>query len=71
MPLDTDIRDSLKAQDNLYTLITQTGDRVKAQVVGSIVEYIYGVDNAARVVKKLADDSTRIVSLTVTEKGYS
>ena len=71
MPWDTEIRDALKAQDNLYTLITQTGDRVEAQVVGSIVEYIYGVDNADAVVKRLADPSTRIVSLTVTEKGYS
>jgi len=71
MPWDTEIRDALKAQDNLYTLITQTGDRVEAQVIGSVVEYIYGVDNASAVVNKLADPSTRIVSLTVTEKGYS
>lgn len=71
MPWDTEIRDALKAQDNLYTLITQTGDRVDAQVIGSIVEYIYGVDNAKTVVDKLAAPSTRIVSLTVTEKGYS
>jgi VCBS repeat-containing protein len=71
MPWDTEIRDALKAQDNLYTLITQTGDRVEGQVVGSIVEYIYGVDNAAEVVQRLANPSTRIVSLTVTEKGYS
>ena len=71
MPWDTEIRDALKAQDNLYTLITQTGDRRKAQVVGSIVEYIFGVDNAKEVVDKLAAPTTRIVSLTVTEKGYS
>jgi mannitol 2-dehydrogenase len=71
MPWDTEIRDALKVQDNLYTLITQTGDRVEAQVVGSIVEYIFGVDNAREVIKKLAAPSTRIVSLTVTEKGYS
>ena len=71
MPWDTEIRDALKAQDNLYTLITQTGDRVEATVVGSIVEYIYGVDNAQAVVDKLAAPTTKIVSLTVTEKGYS
>lgn len=46
MPLDSFIRDALKSQDNLYTLVTQTGDRIEAQIVGAIVEYIYGVDNA-------------------------
>lgn len=71
MPWDSEIRDALKSQDNLYTLVTQTGDRVEAQIVGSIVEYIYGVDNAQAVVDQLAAPTTRIVSLTVTEKGYS
>jgi mannitol 2-dehydrogenase len=71
MPWDSEIRDALKAQDNMYTLVSQTGDRVEAQIVGSVVEYIYGVDNAKAVVEKLAAPTTRIVSLTVTEKGYS
>ena len=45
MAWDSEIRDALKTQDNLYTLVTQTGDRVEAQIIGSVVEYIYGVGN--------------------------
>ena len=71
MPFDTEIRDALKAQDNLYTLITKTGTRVEAQVVGALVEYIFGFDDPAAAVEKMASPTTKIVSLTVTEKGYS
>lgn len=44
---------------------------MEAQVIGAVVEYIYGVGNAEAVVEKIAAPTTRIVSLTVTEKGYS
>ena len=30
MPWDSEIRDAFAAQDNLYTLMTKTGDRVEA-----------------------------------------
>ena len=30
MPGDSEMRDALKAQDNLYTLMTKTGNRVNA-----------------------------------------
>ena len=71
MPWDTAIRDAMKEQDNLYTLMTKTGDRINAQVVGSIVDYVFGVDDPALAVEKMAAPTTKIVSLTVTEKGYS
>lgn len=71
MPWDTAIRDAMKEQDNLYTLMTKTGDRVNAQVVGSVVDYVFSVDEPALAVEKMAAPTTKIVSLTVTEKGYS
>ena len=71
MPWDTAIRDAMKEQDNLYTLMTKTGDRVNAQVVGSVVDYVFGVDEPALAVEKMAAPTTKIVSMTVTEKGYS
>jgi mannitol 2-dehydrogenase len=71
MPWDAEMRDALKAQDNLYTLMTKTGDRVDAQVVGSVVDYVFAVDQPALAVEKMAAPTTKIVSMTVTEKGYS
>lgn len=51
--------------------MTKTGDRVNAQVVGSVVDYVFGVEEPALAVEKMAAPTTKIVSLTVTEKGYS
>jgi mannitol 2-dehydrogenase len=40
-------------------------------VIGAITEYLFAPDDPEAVVEKLADPETRIVSLTVTEGGYS
>jgi mannitol 2-dehydrogenase len=40
-------------------------------VIGSIIDYLYAPDDPEAVVERLADEATRIVSLTVTEGGYS
>jgi mannitol 2-dehydrogenase len=40
-------------------------------VIGSIVEYLFAPDAPDAVIDKLADEATRIVSLTVTEGGYN
>jgi mannitol 2-dehydrogenase len=39
--------------------------------VGSIVEYLLAPDDPEAVIEKLASESTRIVTLTVTEGGYN
>lgn len=71
LPSDIAIRDAFAHQDNLYTLITKDTDEVsKAVIIGSIVQYLYAPDDPAAVVEKLANEATRIVSLTITESGY-
>lgn len=71
LPFDIPIRDALANQDNFYTLVTKDTDEVStAVVIGSIVQYLYAPDDPAAVLDKLADASTRIVSLTITEGGY-
>jgi mannitol 2-dehydrogenase len=40
-------------------------------VIGSIHEYLYAPDDPNAVLDRLADPGTRIVSLTITEGGYS
>jgi len=71
MPADARMRDVLRAQDGLYTLIEKhpDGSRVP-RVIGSITEYLFAPDEPEAVIEKLADPATRIVSLTITEGGY-
>ena len=40
-------------------------------MVGSIVEYLFAPDDPEAVIEKMAAESTRIVSLTITEGGYN
>lgn len=69
---DRAMRDALRAQDNLYTLAASAPDGASvAQVIGSIHDYLFAPDDPAAVVARLADPATRIVSLTITEGGYS
>jgi mannitol 2-dehydrogenase len=72
MPGDRAMKEALDAQDGLYTLVVKHADGTyEPRVVGSIVEYLFAPDDPEAVIEKLAGESTRIVSLTVTEGGYS
>jgi mannitol-1-phosphate/altronate dehydrogenase len=71
MPWDVKLRDSLRDQDYLYTILSRdslAGDT--ARVIGSIMDYVFVPDDPKAALERLADPSTGIVSLTVTEKGY-
>jgi mannitol 2-dehydrogenase len=71
LPGDRAMRDVLRAQNNLYTLVTEDPDgSTTATVVGAITDYLYAPDDPSAVLDRLADDATRIVSLTITEGGY-
>jgi len=72
MPFDAHMRDVMREQDCLYTLVLKDPKGGwEPRVVGSIVEYLYAPDDPEAVVEKMADPATRIVSLTVTEGGYN
>jgi mannitol 2-dehydrogenase len=72
MPFDEAMRDALVAQDGLYTLVVKHADGTyEPRVIGAISEYLYAPDDPEAVIEKLAAESTRIVSLTVTEGGYN
>ncbi len=72
LPADRKMADVMAAQDGLYTLLLENPDGSRdARVVGSIVDYRYAPDDPDAVVELLAAPSTRIVSLTITEGGYS
>lgn len=72
LPSDRRMRDVMHEQDCLYTLsVTHPDGTWETRVVGSIVEYLYAPDDPEAVLAKLADERTRIVSLTITEGGYN
>ncbi|HLP70624.1 MAG TPA: mannitol dehydrogenase family protein [Rhizobium sp.] len=69
MPSDQKMRDTLKAQDYLTTVVEQDVARSAATVTGPMVDIITAPD-FERIVATLADPAIRIVSLTITEGGY-
>jgi mannitol 2-dehydrogenase len=72
MPADRRMKEALDAQDGLYTLVAKHADGTyEPRVIGAITEYLFAPDDPEAVIEKLAGEATRIVSLTVTEGGYS
>jgi mannitol 2-dehydrogenase len=64
---DRRMADILRAQDFLYTVVARDGDGSCPRVVGSIVDFVLA-DAFAR---HVSDPETAILSLTITEGGYS
>jgi mannitol 2-dehydrogenase len=72
LPSDRKMADVMAAQDGLYTLLLENPDGSREpRVIGSIVDYRYAPDDPEGVIELLAAHSTRIISLTITEGGYS
>jgi mannitol 2-dehydrogenase len=68
---DRRMEEILRSQDYLYTLVEKGDGEPRAQVIGSIVDYVLAVDDAATVSATIAVPETAILSLTITESGYS
>ncbi|WP_345353933.1 mannitol dehydrogenase family protein [Actinoallomurus liliacearum] len=58
--------DQLAPQDGLYSVLERGSEGVSARIIGAVREVRTGDATAERI----ADSAVRIVSLTVTEKGY-
>lgn len=64
------VRDALEPQDGLYTL-AQLDAETTFRVIGAIREVLVAPEDPPSVFARLAAPTTRIVTLTVTEKGYT
>ena len=64
------IRDQLEPQDGLYTVIVRGASGDDAQVIGSVAGVLWAPDDPQRVLEAMSAASTKIISLTITEKGY-
>jgi len=70
LPGDAAMRDVLKAQDCLYTVVQRSEAGDVPRVVGSMVAYLFAPENPRAVVERMAHPDCKIVSLTITEGGY-
>ena len=68
-PPDEAMRQKLRAQDWLTTVVEQEADVSTARITAPMIDYLKVGDSAA-VIARLADPAIRIVSLTITEGGY-
>jgi mannitol 2-dehydrogenase len=69
MPSDGAMRDKLKAQDFLTTVVEQDNNRTAARITAPMIDIIAPGD-VATLIETLADSKIRIVSMTITEGGY-
>jgi fructuronate reductase len=63
-------REALAPQDFLYTLAVQSSSGLKTRAIGSILDVLDAATQRRELIAAMTDPRIRIVSLTVTEKGY-
>jgi fructuronate reductase len=64
------VRETLRAQDGLYGVLTKSAAGSSVRVVGCIRDVIHAPSDPQRLPALIASPQIRLVSLTVTEKGY-
>ncbi|KAK8038543.1 Polyol:NADP oxidoreductase [Apiospora rasikravindrae] len=67
---DAPMRDALKPQDYLYTVIERSEEGSVPKVQGVLTDFLLAEDDNEAVIAKMADPATHIVSMTITESGY-
>ncbi|QYE33882.1 mannitol dehydrogenase family protein [Polymorphobacter sp. PAMC 29334] len=65
-----EMRDALAPQDGLYTVTERDGGGDITRLIGAVRRVLVAAEDPGAVVAAIAAPATRIVSLTVTEKGY-
>lgn len=64
------VRDQLVPQDCLYTLVERSSNGEKLQIIGAVTGTLVGPENPAALISAMSQSSIKIISLTITEKGY-
>jgi fructuronate reductase len=65
-----DTRNALAPQDGLYTLAVKSAEGETLRVIGALRRIIVAPEDPSMLLAAMADPAIRIVTLTVTEKGY-
>lgn len=65
-----DTRNALEPQDFLFTHVVRSAAGTKTKIIGSLLDVLDAATQRNALIDAMADPRIRIVSLTVTEKGY-
>lgn len=65
------VGEALVPQDGLYSVVERRGAQAKARVVGALRQVLHAPTALAQVLNVIADPNVHVVTITVTEKGYS
>lgn len=65
----TKIRDALQSQNFLYTEVT-LGKQSSFRIIGSILDILVAPENPTAVISQVAKNQIKLVTTTITEKGY-
>lgn len=65
-----DTRNALAPQDFLYTLVVRSPGKSVPSVIGSLLDVLDAETQRDQLIATMSDPRIRIVSLTITEKGY-
>ena len=60
----------LTGQDGFYTVVVRRPEGDDVRVVGSVVRYLFAPEDPGAVLDALADERTRLVTLTITGTAY-
>lgn len=61
----------LAPQDGLYGVLTKSAERSSLHVVGGIRQVVSGSDSPSRARAAIASPDAHVITLTITEKGYT
>ncbi len=62
--------EQLRPQDGLYSVLTRSAEGTALQVVSVVRDVLFAKQETDRLLTLLAAPATRLITLTVTEKGY-
>ena len=64
------VRDQMASQDGLYTVVERGAKGERLRVIGAVKEVVFAPENPGALLARMADPAVKVVTLTVTEKGY-
>ncbi|KAL8431937.1 hypothetical protein Efla_002774 [Eimeria flavescens] len=70
LPSDKRMSAVLHEQEFLYTVLTRSQRLCEARVIGSLMDFVFAPEEPKRLRGLLVDERTKMLSLTITEKGY-
>lgn len=72
MPSDKALFEALKADDGIYELsVCYPDGKQDVYEIGSLTDLAWGEQTPEKIIEKIASEQTKIITLTITEGGYS